>query len=137
MTLSKAILYVAGAIFVGIGVLFTARPETLVVFHDNPFATADARTEIRAVYGGIELAIGIFFGMAAGNDALRRAGLLLAALVSAGAGVARFLGVVLEGESGSLHFLWGGLEVVGGIVAFYALYREQGEDEDEAEDADA
>src|SRR6476659_9861582 len=97
MRFSKGLLWVASAIFVGIGVLFTVRPETLIVFHDNPSATAAGRIEIRAVYGGIELGLGVFFAMAARSDSRRRAGLLVAALVSGGAGVARFLGLAVEG----------------------------------------
>ena len=71
--------------------------------------------------------------MAARNDSLRRGGLVAAALVSAFAGIARFYGILVERDLNLQQFVWGALEVVGGVAAFFALFREQSNDPEEEE----
>lgn len=124
MRFARGLLVVASLIFVGIGLLYTISPGMLfAVFPEGAAGNADGRTEIRAVYGGIELGLGIFFGL----GAARRAGLepatLLAGLVSMGAGLARCVGFLAEGELAGLNHYWAILELLGGVAGFVAYRR--------------
>lgn len=124
MKLSKGLLWVAALIFVGIGVLYTFAPEMIIPIAENPAASASARTEIRAVYGGIELGLGIFFALSARREDLRVAGLAAAALVSGCAGLARYSSFFFEGGLDTLQLAFGASELVGGLFAAYVLRRE-------------
>lgn len=125
MKLSKALLSVGAVIFAAIGVLYAVRPDLIVPLSENPNATSDARTEIRAVYGGIELGIGIFFAMCARRDDMRIAGLWALTLMSGLAGVVRYSSFFFEGVLESTHLAFGASELLGGVLGLVALRNER------------
>src|SRR5262245_2750404 len=67
--------------------------EAAGVVAQSPTAT----TELRAMYGGLQAAIGVLalFGAARGD--LRRTALLTIGFITAGLGTTRLLGVILDG----------------------------------------
>ena len=125
MRAARIVLWVAAVVFIGVGLLFLIRPEQLAQGMGVMQPEAPARTEIRAVYGGIELALGVFFAIAARHQSRDwlTAGLVLAALVGGGAGLARVVGFVVEGEIDVRNVLWGTLELVGAVVAAWVARR--------------
>ena len=128
MRFPTILLAIAALIFLGIGVLYTVAPTALVaVFVDGARGSADARIEIRAAYGGIEFAIGAFFALGLFRAELLKPAVLCACLVSFGAGIARGFGMIVEGQVPGMHALWGGLEILGGFVAWLAYRRIEAE----------
>jgi hypothetical protein len=121
---SKALLWVSGVIFFGIGVLYTIDPSLLVPISENANATANARTELRSVYGGMELGIGAFFVLCAIRAEMRIAGLWGLTLLSGLTGIVRFGSYFIEGSLESTHVAFGASEIFGLIVGLYALHRE-------------
>jgi hypothetical protein len=122
---ATTVLALGAAVFVGIGAWYTLDPTAVGAIFPDGNGTLDARTEVRAVFGGIELAVGVFFALGVFGASLRAPALLLACLVSFGAGLARVGGMLLEGDTAGLQPLWAALEVAGGAVALaaYVLVR--------------
>lgn len=121
MKFPKIVLGVSGVIMFGVGVLYLLRPDLLQPGPTFVLDSAPARTEIRAVYGGIELAIGAFLLLCLVMPTWRSPGLAFATLVGLLAGGARIFGWVSEGEIDWKNALWASLEIAGGIVALVAL----------------
>ncbi len=122
MKLGRIVLGVGGVVMTGVGVTFTLAPRLLEGGAGLSLGGPVGATEIRAVYGGIELAIGVFLLLCAAVPSWRAPGLVLAALVGGLAGGARVLGLVADGVDWK-NVLWASLELAGGAVAFYALLR--------------
>ena len=57
-------------------------------------SNADAITDAQAIYGGLELGVGVFLVCCAFNQSLRFAGLLAAMLVLSGLGLSRLVGIL-------------------------------------------
>lgn len=92
------LLWVLAVLFVLVGVAYIAAPGTFTeiaagVAPDRP----SALTEIRAVSGGVALALGVFFALSAGRADWVVPGLVLGALVAAGLAVSRLIGFVADG----------------------------------------
>jgi len=123
MRFARTLLAVAALIFIGIGVLYSISPLAVVaLFPDGSTGTADARSEIRAVYGGLELGLGLFFLLGALRREHTAHAVACAALVSFFAGLVRTASFAIEGSIPGMHLYWAALELVGGVVA-YAAYR--------------
>jgi len=99
VTLPVRLLGVSGLLFGaalmgGLGTLYLIQPDALreaVQIHPESPA---ARTEIRSTYGGLHVGIAVFLVVCAARETWRRVGLLFCTLAFAGAGLARFAGVL-------------------------------------------
>ena len=72
-------------------------------------STAVSRTEVRAMYGGLQMAVGVFALLGAFRPRYRDAALIFFVLALTGLALCRFGGMVAEGESGYLTFTVGGI----------------------------
>ena len=97
MTLSKIALLTAAAGFAGFGVACTIKPEQMLRGADVRPRTARGTTELRAMYGGMELGLGAFFVVAALKPGWQRPALAAQAL-GLGALAATRLGGILSDE---------------------------------------
>jgi hypothetical protein len=109
-------------ILLGLGGLF--RPEWVMNFVG--FAVASdapatlVRGEIRAVYGGLMLAAGIFTVLAAPAPFANKGRLLLLATLWLSAGAGRLFGAFVDGNPGLFGWLFLVLELGGGGALLYA-----------------
>ena len=62
---------------------------------------ATATTELRAMYGGLQAAIGVVTALAFARPSLRRPALVLLLALGTGLGASRLLGAILDGEFSS------------------------------------
>ena len=89
-TLPSVIVRLHGIAFIALGVAFLARPTEMIAMVDIEATTALARGDIRAVYGGMEVGLGVALLLARGSQALAFAAralvLLFACMVAARAG---------------------------------------------------
>lgn len=122
--LSKIILWAGALIFIAIGVIFTFTP-TVLPLSGIELPTGPSRIEFRAVYGGIEAGIGVFLALCATRSAWVQPGLAAAALISGGAGLARCVGFAAEAIFDPANAIFGGVELAGGLLAWWALARER------------
>lgn len=65
ITLARAILLGSAIVFVGMGVGFLVVPIRYAAVVEISAPTATARTDLRATYGGFDLAFGLFLGLCA------------------------------------------------------------------------
>ena len=80
-------------------------------------------TEIRAMYGGLQAAIGVFALLAVLRPALRRPALLMLAFLCTGLASARLLGVGVDGAPSAYTLGALGFEVVSAGLAWWFLRR--------------
>lgn len=102
-TLARFTLWLGGLGFLGFGLAFLIAPlETLAAA--GIVVTGDlAATELRAFYGGLEVALGALL-IAADWTGSRREGLILCLASYGGIGLARGLGMLLAASA--TPFLW-------------------------------
>jgi len=82
-----------------IGVVALARPQLVPALFGGSASTAAARTEVRAVYGGLPLALAAVLASAAPVGAPHRGGALRAtAIASGGMAAGRLFGAALDRE---------------------------------------
>jgi hypothetical protein len=82
--------------FLGMGLCAIARPAFVVTFVGLVPGTADARNEIRAVYGGFGIAIAALLMLVAGNATLRPGVLLAVAAALLGMAAGRVASLLIE-----------------------------------------
>lgn len=94
---ARIILYIFGAGFVAFGLMGLLLPESLVALIDIELNSVQARTEITAMYGGMQIGIGAFLLMAALNETWIRPAMAAVICMCLGLASARLLGIQLEG----------------------------------------
>ncbi len=128
MFLARALL-IAGALVSGVfGLLYTVRPEWLAGVVDIALPTASARADFRAIYGGAELGMALFFALAARRPAWVRPGLAALALIVGGFGAVRLGSLALDvaptrGAAAALLWVVGAIELFGAFLCAWALRR--------------
>ncbi len=95
--------------YAGVGLAALARPELVPQVFGGAAPTATSRTEIRAVYGGLPLAMAALITAEAGRS--RRPMTAAMAVLSGGMAAGRLVGVAVERESDGPTTLFGALEV--------------------------
>jgi hypothetical protein len=86
--------------------------------------TATGSTELRAMYGGLQAAIGALVGLALFRPALVRPALVMVAFLTTGLALARLSGAAIDG--GFSSYTWGGLgfEITSASIAWWLLSRQ-------------
>ena len=120
--LAPLTLWLAAAAFAGPGLAFLLAPEYLRLVDLTP-TSATARSDVRAVFGGLELGLAAFFAVCARRPAARRAGLLAAALAFGGLALGRLLSLAGDGVPRALTFALWAPELLGCGLALAALRR--------------
>jgi hypothetical protein len=107
----------------GLGSLYLLHPDALRESAAISPETPSALAEIRSTYGGFHIGVALFLVVCAAREATRRVGLLFCALAFAGAGIARFAGIL---EFQALEFkqvVTASLEITFSVITFL-LYRQ-------------
>ena len=103
----------------GLGLLYLLHPDALRdragISPDSPSALA----EIRSTYGGLHVGIALFLLACAAREGRRRTGLLFCGLAFAGAGIARFAGI-LEFQAAEFdQIVIASLEIAFSVVSLF------------------
>jgi Domain of unknown function (DUF4345) len=94
--------------FVAFGLQWLARPLLMAQPLGIVLTNGDATSDARAVYGGMELGVGLFLGYSLASPLRRSQGLACATLALLGLGTARLIGILLEPHvSGATYQLLG------------------------------
>lgn len=117
--LSRFTLWLAGLGFIGFGLACLIAPLATLASAGVVVSGAVAAAEIRAFYGGLEIGLGTCLLLAASSAQHHRAGLVLCLATYGGIGLARALGMGLDGVG--TPFLWAALAVELGLAILAAL----------------
>lgn len=121
MTLDLVALWLGALSFAFFGLWLLVRPGALSgvgINADNP----DARTELRAMYGGFELGIAAFLALCILRPEWTAPGLWLMLLSLGGLMTGRLIGIALDGGRVSrILWLFAGLELVAVLVTLAAI----------------
>lgn len=117
------LLYIVGAIFVLVGAAGLVSPQFVVDPVGITLPDTSARAEIRAVYGGMCLGIGVFLIAAGRRAALHEAGLVLSALMLWGLVVGRVLNLAIEGRPNRVIWIYFAVELAGALASTALLAR--------------
>ena len=98
-------------------------PESLAEAAGVAFTSPTGSTELRAMYGGLQAAIGLLAGLGALRATLARSALVAIAFLTAGLGVARALGLALDGGFTSYTGMGLGFEFASAAIAVVLLGR--------------
>jgi hypothetical protein len=97
--LPQAVLWISALGFGYFGAVFLLDPTGYASKVDLVARTPIARAEVRAMYGGLELALAVFLATCAQRPEWWRLGLLLSALAFLGLGTGRAIGLAIEGAA--------------------------------------
>jgi hypothetical protein len=116
------VLSVCGLVFLGIGIVFTVMPQDMFAPLGLAVPAGAPLTELRAVYGGLEVAIGVFLLFCArrGGVALEL-GLLLSFLSFSGLAAYRGIGMGVDGPQVPIMSALLLAEAAGAIFALSGL----------------
>lgn len=118
----RVILVLLAMSFIGFGLAFTLKPLEMAQVLDISLFTPTARTDFRALYGGLEIGLGVFLLTCAFRRQSLRLGLEAGAWAFAGLALVRFMGLALEGFGQPLMIVLAVLETVAVALALWALF---------------
>ena len=99
MKKARIVLIFVALGFAAFGIVGLVAPQTLVGAVDITTETAQARTEIRAMYGGMQLGFALFLFISATIRPWMRPALVLVVFCVSGLACSRLLGIQLEGDA--------------------------------------
>ncbi|MCB9707087.1 MAG: DUF4345 domain-containing protein [Myxococcales bacterium] len=117
----RILLAVAGLSFAGLGVAFLIWPTEMVANVDIHATSALARNDIRAVYGGLEVALGVTL-LGAREPVAQGLAIRLLALLFCGLVLSRVLSIVVDGAPADPGALLLALEL-SGLAATAVAFR--------------
>lgn len=121
MNLTRIVLLISAPIYAGIGVAFLIAPSTMASFVDVMLHSVTADNDIRAVYGGVNIGLGVFFAISATRPAWYQPALFVVILTLGGLAGARFLSWAVAGMPSAIGFALHASEVLGLMLSAIAL----------------
>lgn len=122
--MARVFLILAGLIWFAYGIYMLLAPETLAVTAGVSATNTTGTIELRAMYGGLEAAVGVLALIGGLVPDLRRAGLAALAFVCTGMGAARLGSALIVGAFSSYTIQGLLLESSLAIVAIWLFVRE-------------
>lgn len=106
------------------GAAFLAWPVETVALVDIELPSPTARTDVRAVYGGLQLGLAAFLAYCAANPERTVVGLAATTACIAGLATGRFLGALVDGEIARITVVYLSIEAGSAALAAAALWWE-------------
>jgi len=122
-TFDRILLALGGLIFLGFGILLLVRPEVLAEIGIS-LESPTARADIRAIYGGLEIGVGLFLCVCALHESRVYFGLIGTAWITGFMAIGRLVGILLEGgDVDHLMWIFLGLESAWAILTLWLARR--------------
>ena len=123
---AKIFLGISGLLFAGYGLVCLASPAFVADATGMQLATGSASVEVRAMYGGLQTAIGLLALLGVARDELRAPMLLCLGILFFGLASGRLLGIAVDANPGSYNFVALAFEAVSAAIALALLSRSPG-----------
>lgn len=121
--LGRAVLALTGVVFAVIGAGFLVVPAAWAAWVEIVLPSPLARIDLRATYGGFDLAFGVFLMACARRAAWLRPGLWACGLALAGFAAGRIIGIAVEGAAPAKMLGLLAVETSLSALSFVALAR--------------
>ena len=121
MLFARVLLSVTGLVFFVHGLVCFIHPATIGIESGLAMPTPSSVIEVRAEYGGLPIALGLFFIAAAFRKIAPRTGLLVMVTALSGYATARIIAVSLAGSIDTYNAAAIAYEVVSAGLGFLAL----------------
>lgn len=120
--ITAAYVALAGVVTISFGVAYLVWSHRMARLVGIVLRSAPARADYRSIYGGAQIAVGIFFLIAAWHRPWRTAGLVAVSLFALGFGVTRLTSLAIE-RVGRRDVQWivGALETIAGVVGILLM----------------
>jgi hypothetical protein len=128
MKLSTVGLLTAASGFTGFGIACLIRPKSMLARVDVRARSARGRTELRAMYGGMEVGLGAFFAAAAFRPEWSRPALWAQMLGLGGLAASRLAGILHDRPRGLLMPALFAAEATATVLGAVALVMERRRD---------
>ena len=122
MTLARTLLAFHGLIFACYGVMCLIDPNTAANMVGFSLGYTSGPVEVMAMYGGLQLAVGIYLMIKAKDLKSALQGLELLAVLMAGLGIARLMGLTMYSPD-AYNLTAGCYEICACLLAVYARKR--------------
>lgn len=119
----RIFLGLSALVWLPYGILCFAAPEFLNGAAGVSAASATGSTELRAMYGGLEAAIGVLVLLGAMRDSLARPALVVLAFLCGGLALGRLGGVWIDGAISAYTASALALEIASALLAVHFLTR--------------
>ena len=118
----SVVLWICGLVFLGTGIVFTVMPNDMFATLGLTVPAGAPLTELRAVYGGLEVAIAVFLLFCARRGGLAlELGLLLSFLSFSGLAAYRGIGMGVDGPQAPVMSALLLAEAAGAVFALSGL----------------
>lgn len=121
MLFSRILLTVTGLIFFVHGLVCFIHPATIGIESGLAMPTPSSVIEVRAEYGGLPIALGLFFLAAALKKIEVRTGLIVMLTALTGYATARIIALAITGQPDPYNSAAISYEVATALLALYAL----------------
>ena len=121
--MTRIFLFLSLLLWLPYGLYCLLRPESLADSAGVAFHSATGTTELRAMYGGLEAAIGVLAGLALLRASLVRPALIAIGFLTAGLATGRLVGVALDGGFSSYTAMALAIEIPSALISFALLRR--------------
>lgn len=125
MTFSRLVLAVTGTVFMAYGIAFLAVPALMAAGAGIALPVPTAVTDVRAVYGGLQLGLGCLLICWSRRPSLTTAGLYAIVATLGGITLARALGIVVDRSAETANLIVLAFEATGPLCALVALVWER------------
>ena len=126
MSFGRVLVWIAGVMFLVFGLAYLLTPASLVEPAGISLSTPSALTDVRATYGGFALGLAAFLLWSALVPKRVAVGLVALALIEAGVGLCRAIGVMVDGALNQFHITAFLIEISLALLALIALARARG-----------
>lgn len=123
ITYERAIITLSAILFIALGTAFLLWPAAMAAVVEITVSTPTAITDLRAVYGGMNLALGVYFATSIFSEARRKAALLALFAIFTGLAATRVFGIAVDGAQRPITYLLLAGEVIGLILTAIARWR--------------
>lgn len=123
MLLGRLVLSVSGLVWLGIGVWALCDPVAVAASVQLQVPTPLGRLEIRAMYGGLGVMLGLVHGLALRRPELVLPGVVATGMASAGLALGRIISLLVDDAPAPVAYLFLASELALVAVAGFAAWR--------------
>ena len=122
IALGKVTLWFMGIAFVVAGAIFLVLPAFITTIFEIVVPTTTALVEVRGVYGGMSVGVGVMLIVAALRQDWLRPGLFALAAMMGGLVVGRTAGLIIDGPTNLYEYSQLGTEAVALALSVFTLW---------------